>query len=150
MVRIEGSTVIARSLETVFDCVADERNEPKYNPRMLSVEKLTPGAIGPGTRWAATIESRGHPLGMTLEVTDYQRPRRLASTTAMPTAEVRGVVRFEPHPVGTRMSWTWDLRPKGVMKVLTPLIARLGRRQEEEIWAGLKQYLESSDRAPRD
>jgi hypothetical protein len=43
MVKIDGSTVIARPVEDVFDFVADERNEPKYNPRMIRAEKVTPG-----------------------------------------------------------------------------------------------------------
>ena len=32
MVRIEGEIVIKRPVEEVFDFVADERNEPRYNP----------------------------------------------------------------------------------------------------------------------
>ena len=59
MVKIDGSTVIARPVENIFDFVADERNEPKYNPRMVRAEKVTPGPIAKGTRWLATIESRG-------------------------------------------------------------------------------------------
>ena len=77
MVKIQGSTVIARPVEDVFDFVADERNEPKYNPRMVRAEKTTPGPVAKGTRWSATIESRGRPLDMTMEVTDYARPDRL-------------------------------------------------------------------------
>jgi uncharacterized protein YndB with AHSA1/START domain len=144
MVKIQGSTVIARPVEDVFDFVADERNEPKYNPHMLRAEKVTPGRIATGTRWLATIESRGRPLDMKIEVTDYTRPVRLASTTSMSTAEIRGVVTFEPDPAGTRMRWSWELQPKGVFKLMGPVMARLGRRQEAEIWAGLKRYLESA------
>jgi hypothetical protein len=45
MVKIDGSTVIARPVENIFDFVADERNEPKYNhPRMVRAEKGYAGA----------------------------------------------------------------------------------------------------------
>lgn len=37
MVRIEGEIVINRPVEEVFDLVADETNEPRYNPRMRVV-----------------------------------------------------------------------------------------------------------------
>lgn len=143
MVRIEGTTVIARPVEDVFDFVADERNEPRYNPRMISAEKVTSGPIGRGTRWAATIESRGRPFDIAMEVTGCNRPHWLESTTSMSTAEIRGAVTFVPHPAGTRMRWSWELRPKGIFKLLTPVIAWVGRRQEEEIWDGLKRYLET-------
>jgi len=70
MVKIQGETVIART-----------------------VEDGTPGRHGHG-------------------VTDYNRPTRLGSTTTMSTAEIRGAVTFEPDPAGTRMRWSWDLKPR--------------------------------------
>lgn len=147
MVRIEGATLIRRPVEDVFDFVADERNEPRYNPSMVRAEKLTDGPIGPGTHWAATVLARGKPLDMDIEVTQYERPHRLASATTMATADVEGVLTFEPDVTGTRMSWSWQLRPKGVYKLMGPLIARTGRRQETEIWEGLRLYLEGGRHA---
>jgi carbon monoxide dehydrogenase subunit G len=144
MVKIQGWTVVARPVEDVFDFVADERNEPKYNPGMVRAEKMTPGPVAKGTRWSATVQSRGRPVDMEIEVTDYTRPTRLGSTTRMSTAEIRGAVTFEPDPAGTKMRWSWQLQPKGALKLLGPLIARQGRRQETQIWAGLKRYMEST------
>ena len=43
------------------------------------------------------------------------------------------------------MRWSWDLQPHGISRLLTPLIARMGQRQEETIWAGLKQYMEAQE-----
>ena len=82
MAHVEGEIVIARPVEEVFDFVADERNEPRYNPRMLRVEKLTPGPIGVGTRFHAEMKTMRRQAGMTIEFTGYERPTRLASTTA--------------------------------------------------------------------
>jgi hypothetical protein len=147
MVLFQGATLIERSVEDVFDFVADERNEPRYNPSMVRAEKLTDGPIGPGTHWAATVLARGKPLDLDIEVTQYERPRRLASTTTMSTADLAGVLTFERDVAGTRMSWSWELRPKGVYKLMGPLFARTGRKQETEIWDGLKRYLEGGRRA---
>ena len=148
MVTIEGSTTIARPVEDVFDFVADERNEPRYNPQMTCVEKLTPGPIGTGTRWSATVDSSGRPLEMVLEVTDFDRPHRLASTTTMAAAEIQGALTFEPGPAGTVMRWSWDLRPTGAFRLLAPLFAAPGRCQEAAIWAGLKRTMESDGPVP--
>jgi hypothetical protein len=139
----QGSTVIARPVEEVFDFVADERHEPEYNPRMVRAEKVTPGPIATGTRWSATLESRGRPLDMTIETTDYARPTRLGSATSMSMAEFRGVVTFEPDPAGTRLRWFWEVQPKGVFRLLSPLTRRIGERQEAENWDRLRRYLES-------
>ena len=145
MAWIEGEIIIERPVEEVFDFVADERNEPRYNPRMLRAEKLSASPIGASTRFRAEMEMKGRrrPLEMTTEFTGYERPRRLASTTHLSTMEIQGELTFEPVPEGTRMRWRWNLEPRGVLKVLSPLIVRVGRRQEQAIWSGLKRLLEA-------
>ena len=51
MAPVEGEIIINRPVEEVFDFVADERNEPHYNPRMVRAEKISEGQIGSGTRF---------------------------------------------------------------------------------------------------
>ena len=57
MAHIQGEVFIRRPVEEVFDFVADERNEPTYNPNMVGSELITKGPIGVGTRFRATIRS---------------------------------------------------------------------------------------------
>jgi Polyketide cyclase / dehydrase and lipid transport len=144
--RVHGEIVIERPVAEVFDFVADERNEPAYNPAMVGVEKLTEGPIGAGTQFRATIASRGRPREMLLETTLYERPSRLASTTSMSGARICGTLTFEPAAGATRMSWDWDVAPQGALRLLSPIVGWVGRRQEATIWAGLKQHLESAPR----
>jgi hypothetical protein len=33
--------------------------------------------------------------------------------------------------------------PRGVFKLLTPMVARIGRRQEQRIWGDLKRIMEA-------
>ena len=142
MAHVAGEIVIARPVAEVFDFVADERNEPRYNPNLGHVEQTTAGPLGCGTRFRAEVTQRGHPIPMTIEFTAYERPRRLASATHLAAMEIRGELTFEPVPAGTRMRWSWNLAPRGLLRLATPLVAYLGRRQEAAIWAGLKRYLE--------
>ncbi len=144
MVHIEGEIVINRPVEEVFDVVADERNEPRYNLRLLWVEQISSGPIGRGTRFRAATKTMDRPVEMSIEFTDYERPLRLASLTHLPTMEIQGALTFDSLPEGRiRMRWSWELEPRGVMRLLRPLLARMGKRQEETVWAGLKQFLET-------
>lgn len=143
MATIQGEILIGRPVKEVFDFVADERNETKYNPRMLRVEKVTDGTIGNGTQFRATTKSMGRPLTMLLETTEYQRPQRLANTTSTSSATIRGVLTFEPDPGGTLLRWSWNIQPRGALKFLSPFIGHIGKRQEATNWASLKRYLES-------
>jgi carbon monoxide dehydrogenase subunit G len=145
MARIEGEVVINRPVEEVFDFVADERNEPRFNQRMLRAEKLSPGPVGLGSRFRAVMQSGPRPVQVTIEFTGYQRPRRLASTSRLSTMDIEGTLTFDPVAAGTRMRWSWRMRPRGLLKLLTPVVARIGRRQEENIWTSLKHLLEGQE-----
>jgi hypothetical protein len=60
----------------------------------------------------------------------------------MAAMDVRGTLAFDPIPEGTRMRWSWDLEPHRLFKLIGPVIAHVGRRQEEATWASLKRFLE--------
>lgn len=144
MARIEGAIVIDRPVEAVFDYVADQSNEPQYNPQMVRAEKITAGPIGVGTKFRSAVASRGRTAEMVIECTGYDRPRRLASKTTMRQADISYALTFEPAGSGTRMAWSGQVRPKGAYILLGPLITWMGRRQERRIWASLKPRLEAS------
>jgi Polyketide cyclase / dehydrase and lipid transport len=144
MARIEGEIMINRPVEEVFDFVADERNEPHYNPRMVRAEMLSPGPVGLGSRFRAEMRTRPRPVVMTTELAGYERPRQLASTTCLSTMDIQGTLTFDPV-AGTRMRWAWELEPRGLLKLLTPIVARIGQRQERAIWTGLKRVLEGQE-----
>jgi hypothetical protein len=144
MGRVKGEILIHRPVELVFDYVADQRNEPIYNPRMLRSEKITDGPIGVGTRFRATARSGRRLAEMLIEITEYDRARRLGSRTTMSSVDVNGELVFVPVDGATRMSWSWEVSPKGPLRLLGPLVARLGRRQEKTIWTALKTQLEGA------
>ncbi|HET7661167.1 MAG TPA: SRPBCC family protein [Oryzihumus sp.] len=143
MARVEGQTVIRRPVDEVFDYVADERHEPAYNRRMVRAAKLTDGPVGAGTRFEAQMATRPRPMHMVTELTGFERPHRLELRTTSGFAEVRGAMTFDAVDGGTRMRWSWELRPHGALRLAGPVLGWVGRRQEAAIWAALKQHLES-------
>jgi deazaflavin-dependent oxidoreductase (nitroreductase family) len=143
MAHIEGDVLIHRPVEEVFDFVADERTEPTYNRNMLRSDKVTDGPIGVGTRFRATIRSRPRPIGMDIEYTGFDPPRRIASSTRMAAADFTGTLTFTPEPTGTRLRWCWDARPKGLMRLVAPVFAPIGARQERRMWTALRDHLEA-------
>src|SRR6266511_1951506 len=119
MVRIDGEIVINRPVDTVFDFVADERNEPRYNPRMLRVEKLSPGPIGVGSRFRAAMRTRPRPTKMTTEFTGYERPWRLAWILVQriePWLVAGHRALPQPHPVPGNGSALSSRHPHGSLR----------------------------------
>ena len=148
MARIDGEILIGQPVDVVFDFVADERNEPQYNSRMVRADKVTDGPVGKGTVFRSAARSMGRTADMRSELTGYDRPARLASTTTMSQADINGTLTFRPVPAGTRMRWSWEVRPKGAFRLLAPLISWLGSRQERAIWSAMKRYLETPPALP--
>jgi Polyketide cyclase / dehydrase and lipid transport len=144
MVRIEGEIVIRRPVEVVFDYAADPGNEPQYNPHMLRAEKITPGPVAKGTRFRSAVASMGRTAEMLVECTGYRRPELFATTITMSQADFTYALRFQPTVGGTRMRWSGQVHPKGAFKLLGPLIAWMGTRQEERIWTSMKRHLEAN------
>jgi hypothetical protein len=109
----------------------------------VSVEKASSGPIGVGTRWRAETMRGRRRIPMTIEVTAYDPPRRLASQTRLAGMDITGELSFEPVSAATRMRWRWQLEPRGPLTLLGPLMVRQGERQEQAIWQSLKRFLEA-------
>lgn len=145
MSRVRGSVDIARPVDVVFDVVADQRNEPSYNPTMTAATKVTDGPIGVGTRFEAVVLTRGRPQRVTVDYTGFERPHRIDSHSTIAGASVDGHVQCDPSPAGTRFSWDWTVTLTGPARFAGPLVGLIGRRRERTIWTGLKNHLEDTN-----
>jgi hypothetical protein len=152
--RFRGETAIERPVKEVFDFVTDARNEPLYNPRILSDRKATPGpiGIGRGTRFVLRSKALGRPMAVEYEITAYERPRRMTSRTigGLPLVDVESVETFEPIADGTHMRWEWEVRPQGTLgRLMTPVLARLLASRLQGTFANIKRVLEGDVSAAR-
>ncbi len=89
----------------------------------------------------------GRPAETLIEITGYDRPALLASVTKMRPAAISYTVTFEPAAAGTRMRWSGQVRPKGLLRLLGQVITWMGIRQERRIWTSLKKHLEAAPAA---
>ena len=146
MAHITGEVTIAAPVNEVFDMVADERNEPRYNPRIVRAEKVTEGPVGRGARFVAEPKGMGAKGEMTLEVLEYERPHRLHNVVRSSYMRVDGTLTFQEVDGGTRLRWDWNMGLVGPMRVLSPVLAAIGPSWERRNWVGLKEYMESGRR----
>jgi hypothetical protein len=85
---------------------------------------------------------------MLVELTEFDRPHRLGSRTASSMMQTSGALTVADGGDGTVMSWDWQVRPTGWMRMLGPLSGPLGGRMERRIWTSLKRYLENTVARP--
>jgi F420H(2)-dependent quinone reductase len=146
-VQIEGDVFIAAPPVQVFDLVADERNEPRYNSRIVHAEKITDGPVGVGTRFTALTAGSARASAMTVEITDYLRPVRVASLIRSPLMRVEGALTLSPEGAGTRLRWCWTMRLRGAARLATPLMRLVGPSWERRNWLDLKRFVEGTPAA---
>jgi uncharacterized membrane protein len=145
MAKVKGNISIERPVDVVFDEVADIRNEPTYNPNMISAELKTEEPIGKGSEFSAKAKSRNDTIDMSITYTEFRKSEYIGSHTISNNMEANGGLTFSSNDNGTLLEWNWDVRLMGNLKLFTPLISMLGNRQEYEIWQGLKAKLEKGD-----
>jgi uncharacterized membrane protein len=143
MPRIEREIIINQPVDEVFDFMADGCNEPQYNPHMLRAEQMSAGPIGRGTQFRTEVTTRGRSMEMVYEITAYERPQRLAARTIKGPIAVQGTETFAPVPGGTRFRWVMKMKPRGVFKLLAPLIARGFGKSLDTLLANIKRLLEA-------
>ena len=139
MVVIENSVVIERPIDEVFDFAADMRNELKWNPDVESMEKVTEGPVGLGTRFNAKWHT-SPPL--TTECTHFDRPRSFSYHNGGPI-EVELKITLEPTPRGTSLTSRFGATPHGFFRLIFPVFLIILRRQEKANLVNLKRVLET-------
>jgi uncharacterized protein YndB with AHSA1/START domain len=136
---IENTVDIARGLEATFDYLSDMRNEIQWNPDCMSVEKLTDGPVGVGTRFRAKWKQGPE---IETECTIYDRPHTWRYENGGPISLVL-TITLAPTPTGgTRMTSHGEWTPHGWFRLVFPMFIRVMRRAERGVVANARRALE--------
>ena len=132
-----GSAVIDRPIAAVFAFLADGTNDPKFSPRVQSIEKRTDGPVGVGTVYASTVKDAGMKSQREFEITEFQEPTRIRwkelskNAITVPT----GGYDLEPAGEGTKVTIGNELEGHGFGKLILPL-ALSAARKDADAFAG--------------
>jgi hypothetical protein len=130
---------VATDPGSAFDAMADVRNEPRWNDRVSRSELVSSGSIAKGSRFKTV--NRGYEYDAV--ITTYERPARLEFEVTGGQLDISVSFRFEAAGANrTRMHGEFDMRPKGVMKLLFPLMTSLVRRDFLKQMGAFKRLFE--------
>ena len=143
--RIEQTFTVARPPEVVFDYLTDPTNLAKWQTSKTSVEQITDGPVGLGTR----IRERTKPPGgkefeQVVEFTTFDRPRHVHTHIVEGPYPIDGTWTFEPDGEGTRVHFVAEGELRGAMRFAAPLMKPLMRRQFAGYHAKLRSNVEST------
>lgn len=127
MAEIEGSTVVARPIEDVFDYIVDPARAHEWIQGVERAEAR--GELGEGTEVTSTAGLLGITFETTATISTYERPTRYAYEGDSP---FRYRLTYELHEVGddrTEVTIRGHLDPGGFFKLGGPLLVRRLRGQ---------------------
>jgi Polyketide cyclase / dehydrase and lipid transport len=135
------SQSIARPIDEVFAAATRLDEFPRWSPRNPWAKKLTPGEIGEGTQFQMRIKGFGK---VTNELHQFEPNKRVMVVPLIKMFD--GGHRWIFSDLGngrTRIDHELEMRPKGVFKLLGPMMRANGRKTVEETAEALRRHLES-------
>ncbi|MEL7058978.1 MAG: SRPBCC family protein [Acidobacteriota bacterium] len=106
----------------VFDVASDFRRATENLSAVESLELLTEGPIGVGTRFRETRIMFGKEATEEMEITAFDPPRSYTVECRSHGTHYVSQFRVEPDGTGTRYRLIFDARPQSlVAKLMTPL-----------------------------
>lgn len=134
-------TVIRRPADVVFAFCSDLRNELRWNPDARSVELLSTGPLGVGTRFRA--KWRGAPSTV-VELVQFDPPRAWETKARTMGMEARTAASVAPVDGGSRYRIRVELHPRGLSRLLAPMALFVMRRQESRNMARIREAIEAT------
>jgi len=126
MPRHHATHRIDRTPESVFDVIGTDlyENHPRWEEEVVEIRPLTPGPVRLGSRAVMVREEHGRRSESTYEVTSFQPGRAIAFRHL--DGPMGFTLRLALAPVGdsaTDLTVDVDMAPRGVLRLVTPLIA---------------------------
>jgi hypothetical protein len=143
MIHVEGSVTINRRPDDVARFITDIDRQTEWTD-MTASRKLTEGPLRTGSQAYAEVPLGPLKLGWTWEVTDFDPSRGMTYRTVSASAiGMDGSYRWSPHgESGTRLHAVVEVRTRGLLRLLEPLLRGEISRSERGEWDRLKAILE--------
>ena len=143
MINLELGTLIDRPIKDVFAFVANLNNMSKWNSAVVSIQQVTPGAVGVGTKFKSTNGALGRRIEGEVQVTAYEPDTKSGFQMNAGPVQVNVTLTFKPVGTGTKLNLNAQGNPGGVFKLAEGVIAGQVKSMMEANLIKLKSVLES-------
>ena len=142
--RIAETFVVNRPPEVVFDYMTNPANLAGWQTSKTSVQQLTDGPPGLGTRVRERTKGPGgKEFEQVVEFSEFVRPQRFHVRVVEGPYPVDGTWSLTPADGGTRVDFAAEGPLHGAMKLLGPLVNLMAARQFAAYHRNLRRNVES-------
>jgi hypothetical protein len=129
------------TVEALFDYMADFSHAKSWDPSVVDATTQSPGPIEKGSRFRLVVGIAGRQVPFEYEITEFERPSRVQLTSRTKTLLSVDTMTFESSASGSVLTYDADLKTRGVLRLVAPLLARGFQRLGDNARAGLQREL---------
>lgn len=145
MISFEKTVHFNCPVDQVFTLITDAKNLRNWQASLIENELLSEGPLQAGTRFREKRRMGSRETVIEGEITDFVPNERFATRT-LTQPHVTVSYTFEPVNGGTRVTYSFKMVTKGLMRLLEPLFFSSIRRDTEADFANLRRILETNAR----
>ena len=143
MAHAEESITISRPVNAVFDFVLDGTKNPLWRSTVLDIQQVPGKPSGVGAVYKQGLKGPGgRRIDGDYEIVECRLNELIQFQVISGPARPTGIYKFEADGDSTRVTFILHFEPKGLAKLMDPMIART-MRSEVATLSNLKGYLES-------
>ena len=103
MINLDFSALIDRPIKDVFAFVANPNNMSKWNAAIVSLEQLTPGAVGVGAKFKSVGEMMGRRIKGEMQIITYEPDTKCGFQMNAGPMQVNINLTFKTVGTGTKI-----------------------------------------------
>jgi carbon monoxide dehydrogenase subunit G len=140
----EASASVARKPEDVFAFLGDVRNEPSWHTDVLEATLASGSTDAVGCVYEIKVKPVMGITGGTVKLARYSPPNTIVYEVDMGKMQPTTTFTVRPEGAGSRVSRKVEMEPRGMMKLMAPMMGGMFRKRNQMFVANLKQTLERS------
>jgi uncharacterized protein YndB with AHSA1/START domain len=139
VMRVTVTATMHHPPEVVFRTAASPEKELEWDPGTLTVEKLTDGPLGKGSRYRGKFKGFGT---IEYEFVEFDEPRRFVHQARIAIGTFQHRFTFEPVSGGTRLTQEGELWPTVLGWIASPVVKSMLGKRFRLIAAQVDRYLQ--------
>jgi uncharacterized membrane protein len=137
---IRSSIVVRRQVDAVFDYAAQFDRHPEWQPDLKGAEFDGPAAVG--KTGVETRQMGRRTQSYQWRVSAYDPPHTLGFEALSGPMRPAGTMRFSPEGESTRVAFEMTMNPRGLLRLMAPIIERQVQRTTTKDLERFKAILE--------
>ena len=142
MIILDLGTLIDKPVKDVFAFITNPKNMSKWNAAVVSMEQMTPGAIGVGTKFKNVGEMLGRRIEGEMQVVAFEPDSKYGFQMNAGPMQMNVTLTFKTVGTGTKLNLNGQGNPAGFFKLAEGVMAGRVKSMMEDNLARLKSVLE--------